>query len=197
MEVLAPDRYKVEFTASGALRQKLQTLKELMRHRVPSGDYGTLVELAVDGLIEKTKKERFNIGRKPRNPDAPAATGPTETRHIPAHIQRAVHERDEGRCAFVSPETGRRCDSSDWVQIDHIEGFARTHEHSVEGLRLVCAQHNRYLAEVMYGRDRIDAAIALRRASSSIIAPNDPGSGHQVVTRFETGSDTAFCPSSH
>jgi hypothetical protein len=35
-----------------------------MRHRVPDGDLATIVDRALDLLIEGVKKERFATGRK-------------------------------------------------------------------------------------------------------------------------------------
>src|SRR5207248_4179380 len=40
--------------------------QDLLRHRVPDGDLATIVEKAVDLLIEEVKKERFATGRKSR-----------------------------------------------------------------------------------------------------------------------------------
>ncbi|MFL5417101.1 MAG: hypothetical protein ACJ78Y_13940, partial [Myxococcales bacterium] len=35
------------------------------------------------------------------------------------------------------------------LELDHVEGFARTHVHSVEGIRLLCHVHNLLAAEQM------------------------------------------------
>src|SRR5438067_3295213 len=65
---LSEETYKVQFTASRALRDKLRQAQDLLRHRLPSGDLARIVDLAVDLLIEKVKKERFAVGRTPRPP---------------------------------------------------------------------------------------------------------------------------------
>ncbi len=59
VEPLASARYRVELTASKELRDKLQHAQDLMRHRNPSGDLGTILEKALDLLIGKLEKERF------------------------------------------------------------------------------------------------------------------------------------------
>ncbi len=41
---LAPARYKVEFTASAELREKLERLRALMRSSVPDGDLTAIIE---------------------------------------------------------------------------------------------------------------------------------------------------------
>ena len=145
---LAPDRYHVQLTASRELRDKIEEAKALYRHQVPSGDLATILDLALTVLIAKVKKERFGVGRKPRS--AALREGPATSRHIPDAIKRAVYERDGGQCTFVGAD-GHRCEERGFIQLDHCEGFARTHEHSVSGVRLLCRSHNAHAAEVMYG----------------------------------------------
>jgi hypothetical protein len=43
---LALERYKVQFTASAATREKLRRAPELLRHRIPSGDVADVIDLA-------------------------------------------------------------------------------------------------------------------------------------------------------
>src|SRR5262249_3344694 len=97
---LAEETYKVQFTASRELRDKLRQAQDRMRHRVPDGDLACIVEKALDLLIDQVRKERFAVGRNPRQSSAPAAQE-TTSRHIPAPIQRTVYERDAGRCTFI------------------------------------------------------------------------------------------------
>ena len=66
--VIAPlveETYKVQFTASRELRDKLKQAQDLLRHRVPDGDLARIVEKGLDLLIDQVKKERFAVGRKP------------------------------------------------------------------------------------------------------------------------------------
>ena len=69
-----------------------------------------------------------------------------QTRYIPADVRREVFLRDEGRCTFVSKD-GRRCDETVGLHLDHIRMFCRGGEGSLENLRLMCKNHNIYLAE--------------------------------------------------
>lgn len=63
---LAAQTYKIQFTAGRAFRDKLCEAQDLMRHRVPDGNLETILEAALELLIEQVKKERFAVGRKPR-----------------------------------------------------------------------------------------------------------------------------------
>jgi len=44
IEPLAPARYRVQFTASTELRDKLERLRALMRASVPDGDLATIID---------------------------------------------------------------------------------------------------------------------------------------------------------
>jgi hypothetical protein len=155
VEPLSADAFKVQFTASTELRDKLEQAKALLRHRFPDGDLAKIVDLALDLLISEVKKERFGVGRKPRGTE-PAAVASRSSRHIPDAIKREVYERDGGQCTFTSAE-GRRCTEKSWLEFDHIEGFARTGEHSADSLRLLCRRHNQHAANVLYGRGFMDS----------------------------------------
>ena len=56
---LAPGRYKVQFTASAALRDKLERLRGLMRSSVPDGDLAAIIEQAVSEKLERLEALRF------------------------------------------------------------------------------------------------------------------------------------------
>jgi len=144
---LAEETFKFQFTASRACHDKLRQAQDLLRHRIPDGDVATIFERALDVLIDQVKKERFAVGRKARQvPDADASC----SRHIPDSIKREVFERDGGRCTYTD-ERGRRCAETGLLEFDHVDGFARTHLHRPDRIRLLCRAHNQQAAEAMYG----------------------------------------------
>jgi hypothetical protein len=169
---LSPETYEIRFTGSRDLRNKLRQAQELLRHRIPSGDVAAIFEAALDVLIGKVKKERFGIGRKARKTDAPRE-GPATSRHIPVAVQREVYERDGGQCTFVD-ERGRRCQERGMLELDHVDGFARTRSHDPARIRLRCHAHNQHAAEQMYGTEFMDRAREARRSR--------PGAGHGAST---------------
>ncbi len=90
----------MEFTANQELHDKLRVAQDLLRHRIPDGDLACIVERALDLLIDHVKKERFGVGRKPRQPSAVAIMQEeASSRHIPDAIKRKVYQRDRGRCS--------------------------------------------------------------------------------------------------
>jgi len=150
VESLAPARYKVQFTASAELHDKLLRLQALMRHSVPDGDLAAIVEQAVTEKLQRLEARRFALTPSPRKTLAESDTSPA-TRRIPAAVKRAVHERDAGRCAYED-ERGRRCTARQGLEFHHRHPFGHGGDHSVANLSLVCRNHNGYLAEIDYGR---------------------------------------------
>src|SRR6267143_2076917 len=74
-------------------------------------------------------------------------------------IKRAVYERDGVRCTFAD-QRGRSCGETGALEFDHVDGFARTHRHDVDRIRLLCRAHNQYAAELIYGRAFMERARA-------------------------------------
>jgi 5-methylcytosine-specific restriction endonuclease McrA len=73
------------------------------------------------------------------------------SRAIPQRIQDRIWLRDQGKCQFINQTTGKRCESVYQIQIDHKKAFALGGSHDEENLRLMCALHNRYLSENIFG----------------------------------------------
>ena len=153
---LAEETFKFQFTASRACHDKFRQAQDLLRHRIPDGDLGVIFEKALDLLIEQVKKERFATGRKTRQAPLKDADA-SSSRHIPDAIKREVFDRDGGRCTFAD-EHGRRCGETSALEFDHRDGFARTHLHRADQIRLLCRAHNQHAAEQMYGRAFMERA---------------------------------------
>jgi hypothetical protein len=82
-EPLSPCRYKVSFTASRGLKEKLELARDLMRHSVPGGEIAAIMERALDLLIADVMKTRFGSGARQKRsasskqtPSAPPQTTP-------------------------------------------------------------------------------------------------------------------------
>ena len=143
---LSEGTFSIQFTGTRALCDKLSEAQELLRHGVPDGDFGTVIERALDLLLKKVKKERFALVSKPRKTLEQTALKAT-TRKIPAAVRRTVYIRDGGRCTFVDPVTGRRCESTSGLEYDHVDGWARTKRHEARHLRLICRPHHKLVTK--------------------------------------------------
>ncbi|TMB29892.1 MAG: HNH endonuclease [Deltaproteobacteria bacterium] len=164
---LSADTFKIEFTASRATHDKLRRAQDLLRHRIPNGNLAQVFDKALDVLIAKVLKERFAVGRKGRRASAPITSASHEA---PDPMKREVYERDEGRCAFVA-EDGTRCPETGFLEIDHIDGFARTHVHDRDRSRLLCRTHNQLSAEQLYGREFMERLRQERKEAKAAARP--------------------------
>jgi hypothetical protein len=149
VEPLAPARYKVQFTASAELRDKLERLQALLRSSVPDGDLAAIIDLAVTETLQRLEARRFARTEAPRKTLRETEPSPT-SRHVPAAVRRAVHDRDGGRCAYVD-RLGRRCPAREHLEFHHRHPYGHGGDHSPENLSLMCHTHNSYLAGVDYG----------------------------------------------
>ncbi len=68
-----------------------------MRHQIPDGDLGAIVDRALTALFRDVTKQKFAAIDRPRGS---RGTAPG-SRHIPAEVRRTVWLRAGGRCAFV------------------------------------------------------------------------------------------------
>ena len=150
VEPLAPARYKIQFTASAELKDKMERLQALM----PDSDLAAIIEDAVTEKLERLESKRFGRVKAPRKSLEETDTSPS-SRYIPAPVRRAVSERDGNQCAFVDAQ-GKRCGERKRLQFHHDDAFARGGDHSRENIHLMCPAHNRYLAEQVYGKEVIE-----------------------------------------
>jgi 5-methylcytosine-specific restriction endonuclease McrA len=153
VSALAPERFALQFTVGRGTYDKFRYIQALLSHRLPSGDIAQVFDWALDAFMKDLEKQKFAATPKPRpRPRRPSAN----PRHIPAQVKRAVWERDQGRCTFVS-ESGQRCGSRKFVEYDHIDPVARGGHATVDGLRLRCRSHNQYEAERTFGAEFMSA----------------------------------------
>jgi len=166
IEPVAPARYRVRFDASAELRGKLERLQALMRSSVPDGDLAEIIDAAVTEKLERLEAKRFGKTKKPRKSLAQADTT-SRSRHIPAAVRRAVHERDGSRCTYRD-KRGRRCTKLHDLEFHHREPFGQGGDHGAETVCLMCRTHNTLMAEQDYGKEVMKR---FRRSASCVSEP--------------------------
>ena len=78
-------------------------------------------------------------GTAPAAPRARGRAWPAASRRaIPAAVRRLVWQRDQGRCCYRDPISGRRCTSAHLLQLDHLLPVAQGGGADPENLRLLC-----------------------------------------------------------
>jgi hypothetical protein len=139
-------RRLIQLAVDQGTYDKLSYAQALLSHAIPSGDVAQVLDRALDALIRETEKRRFAATKKPR----PRQSSTANRRHVPSHVKRAVWERDQGQCTFVS-STGHRCSARKFLEFDHVDPVARGGHASVDRMRLRCRAHSQYEAERVFG----------------------------------------------
>ena len=103
-------------------------------------------------------------------PGSTAGTSPTAARgrrraHIPHSDRREVAERDGMQCTFTAVD-GCRCTARAFTQFHHEAPWARGGRDETGNLRLLCASHNRLLAECDFGARHIAERISKERGGA-------------------------------
>ena len=166
---LSPGRFALQLTISSETLGKLRHSQDLLGHVVEHDDLATVLDRALDALIEKLERRRYGATDRPR-----AARPSQSIRHIPSSVRRAVRARDGLQCTFVSDD-GTRCEERRSLEFDHVIPVANGGEATVANLRLRCRTHNQLAAEQAYGaafmedkREKAQRARALKPASRSL-----------------------------
>jgi hypothetical protein len=142
---LAPERYKIQFTASRDTYEKLRRAQALLRHVIPNGDPAAVFERALDALLVDLERKKLAATARPHQAKRPAPG----SRHIPAAVRREVWRRDGARCAFVG-DTGR-CSERGFLEMHHVVPFAAGGDATAANIELRCRAHNAYEAKQYFG----------------------------------------------
>jgi hypothetical protein len=180
LEPLSPSRVRVEFTARAELYEKLEKVRDLLSHALPSGELGELFERALDALLEKETHKRFGA-KAPRE----ARKLTPGSRHVPIHVVRAVWERDSSQCTHVDAH-GQRCRERRFLTIEHRTPFAVGGTHALDNLCLLCHAHNLASARQVFGQPLIEAKILARRKRQK-----QPAARHDPVASQRSPLDAA------
>jgi hypothetical protein len=182
LQAVSAEDFSLRVTIDAQLKADLDTLRDLLAHKVPNGDLRAVLREAVACAIEKHGKRRGAV--EPKRQRAPAkakATSANETAPVArapsAEVRRQVWKRDGGRCAWTAPD-GHRCGSTWKLEVDHVDAAALGGLPTVENCRLLCRSHNMAHAEATFGREHMErfrrkADHGRSAVSSREVAAND------------------------
>jgi len=164
---LSPQRYGFQGTWDQEGYELYNDVRDLLSQEIPSGELALVLVGALRIAKAELQKRKFAATARPRR-----SAGSASPRHVPAAVRRAVHERDGGRCTFVS-DGGKRCEETRFLEFDHVIPVARGGEATVANLHLVCSAHNAFAAERTFGvefmrRKREEARRARREARAAV-----------------------------
>jgi 5-methylcytosine-specific restriction endonuclease McrA len=156
VRLISETQTEIRFTADQELFEMLRQIQSLASHGNIQPGYNGLFKFMAAEVLKNLN---------PANQKTPRALSPVKaakqhassvaTRYIPVPLKRLIWRRDHGRCTYVSPVTGRHCDSTHGLQFDHIRAWAKGGETSAVNLRLLCASHNRFVALEEYGERKM------------------------------------------
>jgi len=158
---LAPERYLVQFTVDVATHEMLRRAQDLLRREIPDGDAGVIFARALTLLLDDVARKKLAEVAKPRRGQG----AQSRSRHIPAHVKRALWVRDGGRCAFIAAR-GRRCAERVLLEFHHREPYAIGGEPTVANISLRCKAHHLYEGERVFGPRAAGPFSSGRKANS-------------------------------
>ena len=72
-----------------------------------------------------------------------------KSRYIPAEIRRIVFAKAKGKCEYIHPATGLRCESTYQLEYEHIRPMGLGGKTELSNLRMCCHSCNIYAAGIM------------------------------------------------
>jgi hypothetical protein len=142
---LAPEVYKIQFSMSREMHDRLRQAQDLLRHTVPNGDPAAIFDRALALLLEQLHKTKHAETTRP----CEGRGANEQARHVPARIKREVWKRDGGQCAFVGPNG--RCTERGLLEYHHVIPYAAGGPTTADNLSLRCRAHNNHEAELFFG----------------------------------------------
>ena len=152
----------IQFLANEAFMEKYEEVRALLSQRLADTSFESVFEALLNEFLERHSPARRKARRDHKETHRPArrtshrstesrgAKPRPRSRYVPAAVRDKVFARDKGRCAYVG-KTGKRCGSTQALQIDHVQPFTRGGSNAASNLRLLCAKHNRLAAEEILG----------------------------------------------
>jgi hypothetical protein len=137
----------------------LKRIGEIWSHALSAqGDsnpgHGAVIKRMIEFVLEKIEPKKSAARPEVLTQSFAGAAKRCDNhgRYVSRPVRRFVYERDEYRCTFIDPETGRRCESKHRLELDHVVPFARGGSNAPDNLRLACRAHNQRWAIRVFGR---------------------------------------------
>ncbi len=162
----AEETIEITITLNRGQYQSLKRAQDILSHSGKNTTESEAIAKALDLLLdrkdpmkkaERAEKRAQSVSKKPTSKLTKRPTAKTRSSRpaIPVGLRYQVFRRDGGQCTFVG-EDGKRCDETRMLEIDHVDLWSRGGEHTLDNLRLLCRQHNQYLAAQVLGKDYLE-----------------------------------------
>jgi hypothetical protein len=176
---LGENAHELRLVIDDSLMKKLERLRDLLSHAVPTGSVLDIFERLVDAELARLEKRRgfstpdqtetfgsdSELSRSSRSEGSGSTPVPTKTvfsrtirRTLPADTRRTIWRRAKGTCEIAA------CLSRFRLEIDHITPLAQGGTDEPRNLRLLCRTHNLSEAKRRLGGDLMQKYSGRHRA---------------------------------
>ena len=169
--VITENRTMISFVAGSGLLEKIHRVRDLSVSRLKkSASYPELVDFMSDVTLDEIDPLRKPVREKKPDKSVALIAPPQpinsvrQSRSIPESLRRHIWHEYGGKCAFVDQETGRRCNSTFGLEIEHCEPYAVGGTNTPENLRLLCKHHNQWQAIQTYGLTKMEPHLKKNKA---------------------------------
>ncbi len=164
---LTAELNRLHVTVSRRFLEKLDAARDALSHSHPNAGIEEILEVGLDLLLDRHEK-RKGLVKNPRAVPPPSS----DPDHVPAHIRRAVWERDGGRCRHPLA-SGGVCGSTVRVEVHHHTSRHRGGPPTVENLTTLCRFHHDRETRREFGDDLVDGIV--RRTRGRVRPAKAPG----------------------
>ncbi|MCH2533060.1 MAG: HNH endonuclease [Bdellovibrionales bacterium] len=150
---------EIKFIADQELLNKIEELKNLLSHKHVNPNMNellhTLTDLALCEVRRRKKIMNKEESKRPKRNHNKITSAPKKPcgklkyrnqRYIHPTVKNEVWFRDGGCCSYRDPQTKRKCESKFQLEFDHIKPVAIGGDSDINNLRLLCREHNQYMA---------------------------------------------------
>lgn len=136
--VFTKDHVQLTLCLSSEQFEKLQKVRALLSHSVPSGSF----EEVLEKLCEDKIKKKTELKHAPKDAQSKGRT------HINVNLRKAIFAKYNYECQYRDPETGHRCRSKHFLELEHILPLALGGSNAPENLTVLCRAHNQLKARL-------------------------------------------------
>lgn len=137
---------RLEVTFSKDQWEKMNRMRELISHSVPSGSWDQVMEYVAERVI----KTKTNV-REAKGAVSKKAKGPNSTQDRDKSTERSFYQNRKlllkqiTYCQYQDKNIGKACNSKWQLQVDHVKPRWAGGSDEITNLRVLCGMHNRAL----------------------------------------------------
>lgn len=153
---------RVQVTLTTQQLGKLNRVRDVASHSHFGASLSEIIEMLASSYLEKNDPLLREVKPRPRKnpPPSNSLPAPEAEPHqvrspIVPSLRNTVFRKSEGRCQFVCPITGQRCECRSLLEVDHIFPVSLGGTNDPQNLRILCRTHNLAAAEAILGKERM------------------------------------------